>query len=170
MDNYVKDLPTGLADPLHIFPPWSSTFLLIAIALLLLAILFWVLAYLYSKYRQNQEARPYQAPSMDGHNRKDTLGVIDSIRVKYQETRNYREGCHMLSAAVKTHIETKTGLEVEEMTPGEIARNIEGEETARFFNKLGGLQFNLAEPEKNDFLNICEESKQIVVTTYRVKA
>ena len=166
MDKFLKELPAGMADPLHILPPWTSLALTLGFLILLLVMLLWALVYYLTNRPQatdklpSEPARPYQGSAIDA--------AIDKIRLTHSELENYREGCHVLSAVIKTHIEKLTGLDVEEMSPSEIGANLKGN-VGNFFSDLSILQFGRKEPTKNQFFSICDDSKKIAKARHGVR-
>lgn len=149
------DLPAEPHGFLHILPGWLPLLLGLALILLLLATALWLFAYWYSRHRK--KAKP---PASFPAATTDIGREIANLRRRIQRSEDYREGCHLLSALLKQHLERKTGLEIEEMTAREIAQFTEGL-PARFFVELSGLQFGRAEPKGDDFDRMVKLSDQL---------
>ena len=165
MGKLAQNLPAGISDPLHILPPWSSIALVIAAIILIVAILIWAIAYFLSKRIQHKKPPPeLAAPYQDG----SISGTINSIEKKYTKSREYREGCHVLSAVMKSHIEKKSGVEIEEMTPDEIILSLKSN-AGLYFEDLGTLQFRKKNPLKKEFVNACESSKKTAKNRHRAR-
>ena len=144
-----RDLPAPAADPLHILPPFMPLLLGLAGAALLVSVGIWLLMYYFS-------TRQAMTPRVRQHSRTadNVAAQIRAIQKRTNGTGEFREGCHELSFLLKSHFEQSTGLQVEEMTPGEIARTLKGP-LVGFFGELSRLQFGRPEPEKTDFDRAC---------------
>jgi len=157
MNDFAQNLPAGLADPLHILPPWSTIALTAALILLVVAILIWAVAFFLSRRQPegkfiSEIAEPYRDGSISGK--------ISKIRDEYTGSRDYRQGCHALSAVMKSHIEKRSGLDIEEMTPDEITVSLKGN-AGLYFEDLSELQFRKKNPLKREFVKACETSKKV---------
>ena len=164
MGDIVKDLPEGLAGPLHILDPIVETALYVVLALVVLLIGLYALAY----WLYNRRRRPETPPKVAVRSRGAIVEAIQEIRSGYAERKHYRTGCHALSSLMKTHIEEKTGLEIEEMTPGEIDLCLK-KNAAGYFRQLSYLQFSRHNPKRDEFFDICEKSIQIAKASRRLK-
>ena len=71
---------------------------------------------------------------------------IEIIQKNYSSNFQYRDGLHELSALMRSHFESKTGIEIEEMTSHEISKRIKDKKVGKFFYNLSSLQFGKENP------------------------
>jgi hypothetical protein len=157
LGSFFLSLPGGPAGPLHILSPWVIVllkFLLAAAVAAVVVSVFLLLAR--QKKRRRQARRPYpgRLPPLSIEQR------IVILRDFFLERKDYREGCHALSAEMKTWLESITAMQVEEMTVREITRSL-GEDAGDFFRELGELQFDLRNPSKRKFAAMCKKAIEL---------
>lgn len=157
MGSFFLRLAGEPAGPLHILSPWTIAMLkfVLALAVVSLVVLFflWLAK---EKKRKRTARRPYP-----GRTRPQSIEEkITELRDFFMGRKEYREGCHMLSAEMKTWLESLTAMQVEEMTVREITRNL-GSETGEFFQELSELQFDLRNPSRKKFAAMCKKAIEI---------
>nr|MBP9165571.1 hypothetical protein [Leptospiraceae bacterium] len=84
---------------------------------------------------------------------------IEIIQKNYSSNFQYRDGLHELSALMRTHFESKTGIEMEEMTAEEITSRLKDKKITKFFIDLTSLQFGKENPMKSEFDEVFTEAK-----------
>jgi hypothetical protein len=154
-----EELPRGLADPLHILEPFPGWARAAIVAALLLALL-WMLWRRWARRRRVPVAArsPRRvAPRLDS-----IAEVIRRIRRRYPDAGSYRQGCHELSAVLRSFLERGSPHPFSILTAREIARALgEGEQT-RLFDRLAELQFARRAPSRRDFRAICDLALEVV--------
>jgi len=154
----MKELPADLADPLHILHPipWQ------ALTWLMLAALLAALWMLWRKLRNQQ--KPATAPSTAAGARRGApgiQGIIDAIQQRYLDV-DPRDGCHELSAALRSHYEAASGKPLSTSTVREIVAAIGDGSVPRLLGLLADLQFGRQEPTRSDFRGACEVARDVV--------
>jgi hypothetical protein len=150
-------LPHGPANPLHIIEPLFLALTVALAVVVVLAVVFAVVRLLLWLKRRmvTTPALPPLPPIRDMDQR------IARIKKEHLASEAYRNGCHSLSALLKTYLEQQTRQPVEEMTLAEIRRRLDHAEASRFFTRLSDLQFRRAEPGRGEFAGACEESVRL---------
>lgn len=149
----MKQLPAGLADPLHLsYPiPWK---LLFGLALLLLAgILF---ALFRAWLRRPRPPKPSQAPVTALPRPSGIADAIARLRQRHRDAVAFRSACHELSTLVRRYFESSTGRGYSTLTAGEIRREVGETPGSRFFSFLADIQFGRGAPTRNDFEGACD--------------
>lgn len=149
----MKELPAGLADPLHLsYPiPWKLVF---GLALLLLAgILF---ALLRAWLRRPRPPRATHQPAAAQPRLSGLADAISGLRQRHRDSVAFRHACHELSTLLRRHYEGATGREYSTLTAGEIRRAVGETAGSRFFSVLADLQFKRSAPTRNDFEGACD--------------
>jgi hypothetical protein len=164
----VSPLPSPLAEPLHILPPW----LLLAVVLAFLLAL--LLPFLWWWRRRRRRLQQPVPPARSGAPLPDAVGDwfaprVDQIVSSHCQERSYREGCHDLSAAVKLRLEQLSRLEIEEMTVTEISACLDEEGIDSFLRQLVRHQFDKLPPGKSDLKRLGKESKRLLVKRRRLR-
>lgn len=152
------ELPAKVHEPLHILPPYLYVLLKLLWYLFWTFIIFAVLAYLWSKiknYLQNKQQLPVQKKGG-----KPIKKRITDVKDFYSRSGEFRKGCHVLSALMKSHFEEITGYEIEEMTVSEIKKIFNKKEPYGFFRKLANLQYGIQEPDRDDFLLAIQDARR----------
>ena len=155
MASLLATLGAGPAGPLHVLPLWIYPAGMLLIAAAVLAAVVWVLMKI--AFRKSRPRPVYRAPGPAPTMPRDITGKIQDIRSEHLKSGDYRKGCHVLSAEVKTYLESVTARQIEEMTAREIARCL-GESAGKFFRQLASLQFAEEEPSRKSFTKICDEA------------
>lgn len=157
MGSFFLRLAGEPAGPLHIISPWTIAMLKFVLALAVASLAVWLFLRLArEKKRKRTARRPYP-----GRARPQSIEEkITALRDFFMGRKEYREGCHMLSAEMKTWLESVTAMQVEEMTVREITRNL-GPETGEFFKELSELQFDLRNPSKKRFASMCRKAMEL---------
>ena len=158
MMSLLAPLPHPLLDPLHIIDPWLLRLVLMAIALAVLVFVAVVVFSLVLLKRWLNRSQPVRLISRRGPAIEDQLNDIYTF---FNRSETFREGCHRISASMKTFLEMKTGREVEEMTVAEIHAHLRNEEVARYFSDLARIQFDPAEPNGADFQRVFNDSTRL---------
>ena len=148
-------LGKGPAGPLHVLPLWIYPAGMLLIAAAVLAAVIWILMKI--AFRKTRPRPPYRPAAPPATLPRDVTGKIRDIRSEHLKSGDYRKGCHVLSAEVKTYLESVTARQVEEMTAREITRCL-GESVGLFFKRLASLQFAEEEPSRKAFTKICDEA------------
>ncbi len=157
----MKPLPHPPLGSLHIFPPGMMLAALLMFLLCLALLLAWWL------WRRRRRLRSAPTPPK-GIGAKGTGGgsafaqLVKTIRDEHLNRKTYREGCHALSAATKTHLERSSGNDAEEMTVDEIASWVNEPDLTAFFTRLRRHQFGKRPPNRDDFKKMCREAPRVV--------
>jgi len=150
--------------PLHVFPPWTGSALGVA-ARMLLGLLVIALAclFLWSRLRASRAgARPaWRPPWRPPPSVAEAEAAIERIRAGFTAEGRCREGCHALSAEMKTWFERVSAREVEEMTAEEIGRCL-GPQVGGFFRRCEAVQFGQDEPRAADLDCLCRDAVRTV--------
>ena len=151
-------LPAKLAEPLHIIPEWIlivfTIFKWIFIFAIILIIIFFIYRYIQKKKIVNND-------SSVRHVSKGFEVNIASIKKRVLEEKDYRKGCFLLSNELKTYMEKKTNINVEEMTIHEIRTKFKSKNIGKFFENLRELQYQKKEPNVTDFHYIADNSYSV---------
>jgi hypothetical protein len=162
----MKQLPADLADPLHILSPipWQT------LAWLALAALLAALWLLWRKLRRRRLPATAPPPANAKPPRRGTgiRATIDAIQQRYIDV-DPRDGCHQLSAALRSHYETVSGKRLSTATVREILAAIGDGAVPRLFGLLADLQFDREEPTRSDFRGACEVARDVVATKGALK-
>ncbi len=151
----MNDLPTDLADPLHLLDPSRYRETLIALGAAALVALIWIL---WRRLRR----RPAPAPSPVTPPPPTAAAVtgiaqaIADIRARYADTLNFRQGCHELSQSLRSHFETVGRQPLSTLTAREIAAAIGDTAVSSVFELVAELQFRRREPSSGEFEGICD--------------
>jgi hypothetical protein len=155
----VENLPYTLAGPLHILP-WWLTPVFWALLFMLFALLLWK----YLGRVKELMSRLYKKEPLPGRKGKNAWRVIPVIKEIEEENlgrKTYRKGLFELSEVMKSHMERVFGLQVEEMTSGEISRFIRIREPGRFFREMDLLVFREQDPGKKEFTRMFGRAKKL---------
>ena len=155
MASILATLGVGPAGPLHILPMWIYPVGMLLVAAAVLAAVVWVLMKI--AFRKSGPRPGFRPLAPRARLPRDIAGKIKDIRGEHLKSGDYRKGCHVLSAEVKTYLESVTARQIEEMTAREITRCL-GESVGRFFKRLASLQFAEEEPSRKAFTKICDEA------------
>ncbi len=157
-------LPATPADALHILPPESLWLLLAAVAMLLLLLLWLVLRRLFRRRPRPDAAPPPPPPRQPSvvTPASDVATRIKAIEGEFLESKAYREGCHVLAAAARSHLGRDTGLAVERMTSPEIARAIEDRRIGAFMIALSRRGYGADEPRRGHFAEACAKAQELL--------
>lgn len=158
MASLLAALGAGPAGPLHVLPWWIYPAGMLLVGAAVLAAVVWILAKI--AFRKSRPRPPYRYAAPARRLPLDITGRIRDIRAEHLRSCDYRKGCHVLSAEVKTYLESVTALQIEEMTAREIARCL-GQSVGRFFDALASLQFAEEEPTRRAFTKICDEAVSV---------
>ena len=150
-------LPEGLAEPLHVLPAWTAAALWGFVALLIVAALAYLIYRWYEKYARDRENRKTFSRRESGFGKR----AITQLERRFIESGEIRQGCHELSARMKTHFEQKTALEIEEMTAEEMGRKLIGK-PIKFFLKLSSVQFQRNKPDERQFQDLCNQARSLL--------
>jgi hypothetical protein len=153
---FLAELPNGIAPPVHMFD-WRynqevRNWILLPI---LLITLYW----LYRYFKNLQKEIQKRKPRLPVHTADTLKEKIEIIQRNYSSNFQYRDGLHELSALMRFHFESKTGIEIEEMTAEEIKYRIKDKKVSNFFLNLSFLQFGKEEPMKSEFDELFTEAK-----------
>lgn len=148
MNFILAELPNGIAPPVHLFN-WQynqdvRNWILLPILLL---ILFWLYRYFKSMQKEIPKRKP-RIPLLPTEALKEKIEIIEK---NYSSNFMYREGLHELSLIMRTYFESKTGVEIEEMTVEEISKKVKDKKVVNFFSNLSSLQFGKNNPIKSEF-------------------
>jgi hypothetical protein len=152
----LAELPNGIAPPVHMFD-WHynqdvRNWVLLPI---LLITLYW----LYRYFKNVQREIPKRKPRISILSPEFLKEKIDIIQKNYSSNFQYRDGLHELSSIMRTHFESKTGIEIEEMTTEEIAKKVKDKKVVSFFSSLSLLQFGKDNPLKSEFDEIFTDAR-----------
>lgn len=165
------DLPAGLGDPLHLLEPSNvDTWLPSLLATLLGLLLTW--AWRRWKAKQGRKAEPTTArprPVAAG-GADSVLNEVAALRRRHARARTFREGCHALASTLRHHLERTRdsgagdpGPPIPTLTAREMDARLGDPLVVGFFELLEELQFRRWEPEKTDFLGVCDLATEILV-------
>ncbi|MBK8398201.1 MAG: hypothetical protein IPL26_23545 [Leptospiraceae bacterium] len=155
---FLAELPNGIAPPIHMFD-WRynqdiRNWILLPI---LLITLYWFYRYFKNLQKDIIKRKPPK-PIVSSEVLKEK---IETVERNYSSNFKYREGLHELSLILKSHFESKTGIEIEEMTAEEISKRIKDKKVIGFFNNLSSLQFGKKNPLKSEFDEMFIEAKVV---------
>ena len=146
-------LPSGLADPLRIGPPFPW-WLLLAGALLLAA----ALLLLWRRSRRPATVAPSPPPP----GRMSILSAIRALKNRYHKASSFRQACHELSTLLRAHFEQRHRKPFTTETSREIGQRLGDTALSRFFSLMSETQFRRHEPQKNDFDGLCDLAEGLV--------
>jgi hypothetical protein len=155
----VENLPYTLAEPLHILP-WWFTLVFWALLIILLALL--LKKYL-GRIKEILQRLLHREP-LPGRGRKKghrIIPVIEEIEGENLKRKTYRKGLFELSEVMKSHMERASGLQVEEMTSGEISRFLRIREPGKFFRQMDLLVFREKNPGRKEFVTMFGRAKKL---------
>lgn len=155
----MDDLPVGLADPLHLLPPFPYRDLLWTVALLLLIACWW---WWRRRRRPREEATAPPAPKPVPAPPSKIDLAIDDIARRTHEARAFRQGCHELAAVLRQYFETKLGEPLSTLTVKEIDDTVDRPWLAGCFRQLAKLQFARRVPEAPDFDDACDQARSAI--------
>lgn len=149
----MNELPAPLADPLHLPNPYpyGEAFLWLAALSLLVFLWRW---WRRSRPRAAAAAVPGGAPAPLSPAASGIGKVIDEIRNRWL-IRDPRQGCHELSAALRSHYEKASREPLSTLTAREIAAAVGDSAVAAFFELLAELQFRRRAPSGDELRGIC---------------
>ena len=157
----MRPLPHPPLDSLHIFPPGAVLLSLLAALLCLALLLAW-----WWWWRRRHRPSPPPLPQRTGTKaQSDESGfaqLVRSIRDEHLAHETYREGCHALSTATKTHLEQSSGNDAEEMTVDEIIAWVDEPDVRTFFSQLRSHQFGKRLPGRTDFKKMCRDAPSVL--------
>ena len=161
-------LPGELAGPLH-FPSSPSCAWLVVWFLLVVGLLVWLGRLLWRRFRRYLESRPKPSPRprtrpQGAHG---IASAIAAILDRHLQGESYRQGCHELSGALRTHWEERglvrpAGPRFTRMTAREIEGRVGDRPATRLLALLSQLQFGRREPSRNDFSGACKLAAELV--------
>lgn len=161
-------LPGPLAGPLH-FPSSPSCVWFVVWALIIVGLLAWLGRLLWRRLRRYLESRPSPAPRPPARRRGayGILSAISTILDRHLQARTYRQGCHELSEALRTHWEERglvrpAGPRFTRMTAREIEGRVGDRPATRLMSMLSELQFGRREPTREDLQGACELATELV--------
>lgn len=141
---------------MHILPFWYTLLYYMAWVFgTALAIIFVI--YLLAKLLRYFNSRPKPAFASETAKSRSfsSLELKRNLKIIYEEsvsTSRFREGCHSMSAVLKTYFEILLSLDIEEMTAMEIKIHVkEKKELGDYFTELTVSQYQHVEPSKEDF-------------------
>lgn len=157
---FQTNLPAPPQPFLPLIPEWVVKLAkYIPLTLLLLAIVFGFLWWLYKKQKDWVEPKPY-VPEPIPPKTFSNLSIyeeIKKIRNEHTKKNTLRLGLHELSFKLRGYLEKVTNQEVEEMTSDEITQNF----TVRLgslFKELALLQFGKKEPDTEEYNKIFDDA------------
>lgn len=161
-------LPGSLAGPLHYPSPPSCAWLAIWL-LLILGLVVWLAWRLWRRFRHYLAARPVRraAPAVRPRGRFGIASAIAAIIDRHLGAGTYRQGCHDLSDALRTHWEERglakpAGGRLTRMTAREIEVRVGERPATRLLKLLSELQFARREPTRDDFQGACQLATELV--------
>ncbi|MCB1157649.1 MAG: hypothetical protein H7A25_19325 [Leptospiraceae bacterium] len=148
----LQSLPGEVIPPLDLIPPWFFNSLKYALISLLVSL---VVSYImYKLVKKSEEIPGYIPKPTKFPARSKSRSIYDEINIlkqKYHKSKEYREGLHELSSALRSYLETKSGMQVEEMTSKEIEERLKSKELGSLFRGMGSVQFGIQQPDENEF-------------------
>lgn len=162
MDSIVP-LPEPLLEPLPIFSlgppiPWWQ--------LLLAGLIAWGISRWLRKLKSVPTSAPATAlPPVPAApplaQMSEFAALLMSLEESFSRTGNFREGCHALAAAIRTHLEKQVGQEVEALTAVEMDKAFEDPRIGRFATELRDAQFGREEPTRDLFRRLIREARAL---------
>ena len=161
-------LPGPLAGSLHFPSSPSGAWLLVWFALVA-GLVFWLGRLLWRRLRRYLGARP-SPPARPAARPRGLFGIgsaIAAILDRHLQSESYRQGCHELSEALRTHWEQRglirpAGPRFTRMTAREIEGRVGDRPATRLLSVLSDLQFARREPSRDDFQGACELATELV--------
>jgi hypothetical protein len=158
----LSTLPHAAVEPLSILPPWLVVMVLLAIPLLLLLLMALVFWWVWRRMQKLSDAELRQRGNVPKRPRPRGLGErIEAIRRHHLELHLYRDGCHALSGALKSHLERRTGVEVEELTVAELEPRLADSRQGQYFIDLRSCQYGRRQPGRRDFESLCDRARSL---------
>lgn len=162
-------LPGPLAGPLH-FPTPPSCAWLVVWFLLVAVLVGWLLRRLWRRYRRYLASRRSPAASPPPPRPRGAFGIASAIATildRHLARGSYRQGCHELSGALRTHWEERglaepAGPRLTRMTAREIRGRVGDRPATRLLALLSQLQFGRREPTGDDLRGACELATEVV--------
>ncbi len=172
----MSPLPAPPADLLHILPSAKQmgwlTLAALALGLLALAVLQRLLRGRSREVAASPPPVPARATAPA-----PAVGIgprIKALEEQFLLSKAYREGCHALASLVKTDLEQRTGMAVEEMTSSEIERAfaesvpvgrgalVGGPRLGRFMTGLAGRRYGRNDPRRRHFVEACDQARELL--------
>ncbi|MDY7227972.1 hypothetical protein [Hyalangium rubrum] len=158
----IVPLPEPLIEPLPIFslgPPIAWWQLILA------ALLAWAI----SRWLRKQRPVPVQAAPVPASapavrplmQATDFASKLLSLEGLFLDNGKYRDGCHELSSAVRTHLEKQVGQEIEALTAVEMDKAFQDPRIGRFATELRDAQYGREEPTRELFRRLCREARSL---------
>ena len=161
-------LPGELAGPLH-FPSSPSCVWLVVWFLLIMALVAWLGRLLWKRLRRwvDSRAKPGPRPRQRPRGAFGIQSAIATILDRHLQSETYRQGCHELSGALRSHWEERgmvrpVGPRFTRMTAREIEDRVGDRPESRLMSVLSELQFGRREPSRNDFTGACKLAGELV--------
>lgn len=152
---------------MHILPFWYAfIYWFLWIAGAALALIFMI--YLLSRLVKHLNTRPAREFASDAakHRQFTAIQLKRDLKIIHDDaltTKKFREGCHRMSAVLKTYFEILLKLDIEEMTADEIRVHVkEKEELGMFFTSLTVTQYQHAEPSEEQVTNHYSRALELV--------
>jgi hypothetical protein len=164
LSNPFGDLPEGLSEPLHLLRPWSSCWLVAAVALLLLALVVWRLR------RRRRVVKPPSAPASRWSPAPagGPLTLIQDIRRRYRDALDLRPGFDELSALLRGLLAGQLtrppspSVAAASLTAAEVAARLDDAAAAKLLQLLARHQFGRQEPTADDLDSACNLTLEVV--------
>jgi hypothetical protein len=151
----ITRLPLDLLEVQHILPFWF-TYLYWFLWTLGIAVVAFLVIFLFTKLigylNSLPAARAKQRLLAREFPRERLKMAIAKIRDDTLHSGSFRQGCHQLSALLRTYYDIHLKKDVEEMTATEIQREIkERTDLGDYFVAMRGLQFQSLSPTEEEF-------------------
>ncbi len=155
-------LPHGWTDALHVLEPspLDDARAWLVRALIVLALL---AAWLWWRRRRRRGSLAEPAPPPAAVATTDApMGFVEELRRRFDGTGRYREGCHELALALRTHWSAQSNWPLVSRTAREIADVVRDREVVGLFERLAQLQYRRHPPGRGDFLAACDQATAAV--------
>ena len=149
------DLPAGTGEALHILEPGGPgwwTFLAVLLVPLLMGL---VMQWLKGLPDRGGPAAPRTRMAPPPVPSNDLARAIDTLRDETLADADYRDGCHRLGALMRDHA-SRTSPRLNTWTVREIVSRLGDTPYSTVLALLADLQFRRAEPDEEEFLDICQ--------------
>lgn len=159
-------LPIDLYGIDHILPQWLRYlyYTLWAIGIFVAFALFINLLFKYLEYRQ--EHKREKAIPKEKFDRKKASTELKKLLDKMANSKDYRPGVHEISSILRSYLEFKLKIPVEEMTAHEMKKKLKRNTSlGEFFEDLGCSQFQENTPEEQEFLKLFNNAMDLIKRT-----